>query len=629
MSQTLRTAALLLAAALAAGLTEAAPAVSQDAATVTLRNGADALTAARADATVTFRGRGQEFTLRPRLQLGSDWTAPLPSAAPALTERDRGTVRVRLSYPVPEDRRLTVTLTACEGVPAVFLTTRLEVLRDARAQYYFLQSSLPCPGYEVAAGSGDAAAAAQHSVRLALDPGKWDALRWADWWFVPRGASGIVLLPTNVGGRAPGEGSALYLHALPRNALLGAGDGLEVNVGLAAVPDAVAAAQVSAAAQARRVAVLRPWEARPARVDYGAPAPAWLRKAEVYNLYYRNAALWTPEVVESRLRGFPLIVGSTPDTAALQRCHERGLKLLHYVVYTCLLDTKQQVAGGGQVYSEWSESADCESRDLADHPDWVCLDTEGKPVHDAWGLAHGHPGLLNTCLHQPGLRRAAVHQVELLMQRGYDGVFIDLAGPTVECHGAALGQHRHEHPDWSNTRAYEELLAEIYAAVKRYGSDRIVMQNTCTGLLDSHWASCDSQMLEAVPYAEGSLDQRLTPPEFRWYALRQQPAVQAGKVPVVLTYFGGAPEAAAVQAAAETSYAWARLSGFLWADAFGLQDLPGLAEWSRRFYARRLGAPRGPVAETADGLVRQFAEGTVRLHLGGDAVTGRVVPAVQ
>ncbi|MEI6501155.1 MAG: putative glycoside hydrolase, partial [Armatimonadota bacterium] len=368
-------------------------------------------------------------------------------------------------------------------------------------------------------------------------------------------------------------------------------------------------------ARSRQVAALQPWLRPDEKWDYGKPAPAWLRDAEVYNLYYRNAAQWTDEVVSTKLKGFPLIVGSTPDPAALERCHRQGIKLLHYVVYTCLLDTALQVKEGGQVYSEWTESVDNESRDLKNHPDWVCLDKDGKAQHDAWGMEHGHKGLLNTCLHQRGLREAAVRQVRMLMERGYDGVFIDLAGPTVECYGDKLGKHQHEHPEWSNTQAYEELLKAIYGEVKRFGDDRIVMQNTCTGIIQSHWASCDSQMLEAVPYAAGSTALRMTAPELLWTTLRQADAVKAGKVPVILPYFGGVADLQAVKAAALNSYAWARVSGFLWADGFGLGDLKGLESFSRELYSKRTGKPTGPLTFDEHGLRRPFKDGLLRFDV--------------
>lgn len=584
-----------------AGVAAPSPEVTADA--VTLSDGRQTLTISRQDATLTLRGPGLELTLQPSLQEGTGWTRPQPAVAPPVVTQKRGNVGVRITFPVSEEREFVLLADVYRDLPGVFVTSQLRVLGSARGQYYYWQSSL---------GSAHYFAPHHDPERVAFSPDAWDTIAWRPWWFVPQGAGGVALMPTNDGGRGPGPAGRIFLHALPRSNLIGTGDSLDAGFGLNVVGDAAAAQAWAAQVQPRALPALTPGARARQDWDYGPAAPKWLREAEVYNLYYRDKAQWTPENV-ARLRGFPFIIGSTPDKAALDRCHAAGIKLLHYVVYTCLLDTGLQVRDGGRVYSEWTESLDCETRDLKDHPDWVCLAPDGQPQHDAWGQAHGHPGQLNTCLHQEGLKQAAVRQVRMLMELGYDGVFIDLAGPTVECHGAKLGKHTHPHPEWTNTRAYEDVLRAIYAEVKRHGRDRVVIQNTCTGLMPDHWAYCDSQMLEAFPYGEGSLTLRATPPELEWNLRRHAPAVAAGKVPVLLSYFGaGEPEG--LKRAAWLSRVYAALAGFLWADAFGLREVKGLEEFTPGFYAARLGRAAGPVSRDGDLLSRRFAGGTARLN---------------
>jgi hypothetical protein len=562
------------------------------------------LSIALSDSVSTFRCPAAQLTLTPSLQRGNGWTTPLASGPAPTVVTTGGATTLTVVRDVPEERQFVTIATAYDDLPAIFVTTRLRVTKETKAQYYFLQSSLPCDQYVTAGGP------------VTLDKRDWTTLPWQPWWYVARHRGGVAILPTNVAGCAPSKGSALFFHALPKGAPLCVGDSLDAGFGLAGVSDAPAAAELCRRAQAKGVAALQPWLRPDEKVDFGSPAPPWLREAEVYNLYYRPAAQWTEAVVSTKLKGFPLIVGSTPDAAALARCHRQGVKVLYYVCCTCLLDTDLQVKSGGRIYSEWSECVDSGSRDLKDHPDWVCIDKDGHPQHDAWGMAHGHKGLLNTCLHQSGLREAVLREVRLLMALGYDGVFVDLAGPTVECYGDKCGKHTHEHPEWSNTQAYEELLKAIYAEVKRFGPDRVVMQNTCTGIIDSHWASCDSQMLEAVPFGEGSTKLSLSPPEMRWTTLRQAAAVAAGKIPVILPYFGGVADIEAVKSAAMASYAWARVSGFLWADAFGLTDIKGLEGFGRQLYGQRTGSPTAPVASEEQGLSRRFKTGQWRLEFG-------------
>ncbi len=567
---------------------------------VVVRCGGQELSASLDNATLTLRTPDGEVCLHPNLQLDAGWTAPEPSGAEPVWERAEGDVAVSITYPVKQQRELSLSLSAYDGVEAVFVTSRLRVLDQSRGQYYYWQSDLSADHYFAPGQDGP--------TRIDYKVAEWDGMPWREWWFVPRAAGGVAILPTTVAGRAPGEAGAAFLHAVPRSNLIDLGSSLDCAFGLASVADAAAAQKVSLAARGAAVPALHPGSLPAPPVDYGRPAPDWLRQAEVYNLYYRNKDLWTEEVVRGKLAGFPFIVGSTPDKVALDRCHARGVRLLHYVVYTCLLDTALQVAEGGALYTEWTESIDNENRDLKDHPDWICIDREGRPQHDGWGREHGHPGLLNTCLHQPGLKQAAVRQVRMLMELGYDGVFIDLSGPTVECHGPKFGKHTHPNPDWTNTEAYEDVLRAIYEAVKSYGEDRVVVQNTCTGILPSHWAYCDSQMLESYPYSSETPTLRQPWPELEWNLRRHAEAVAHGKVPVMLPYFGQG-SAEELRDAALLSRAYGALAGFLWADGLGLGEIEAARGFSGELYAARLGGPAGPVQETAGVWWRAFEHG--------------------
>jgi hypothetical protein len=562
--------------------------------------GEQTLRVSLADAELRLEAPAGQYTLAPSLQLGDGWTRPSRAEEPRLTRRD-GAVRAEIVYPVPEQRRFTLHIEACPGLIAFLVTSRLEVLDSARAQYYFWQTNASPDRFLSPSPRGIEPAV--------LDTAAWAPLPWREWWFLPGADGGLAVLATNVGGRAPGPAGGVFLHALPRSAVIAPGDSLDAAFGLAVAKDAREAARLSDAARKRGVwppkGAGRAWE-------YGKPAPEWLREAEVYNLYYRPAAQWTDEVVEKQLRGFPFIVGSTPDRAALGRCHKAGVRLLHYVTYTCLLDTEMQVREGGTVYSEWTESIDNESRDLKDRPDWVCIDAKGEVQHDAWGVEHHHPGLLNTCLHQPGLHEAALRQVRILMEMGFDGVFVDLAGPTVECHGPQFGKHTHP-DDRTNTQAWEDLLREIYAEVKRHGDDRIVIQNTCVSIMPSHWPYTDAQMLEAFPFGADSTSLRATWPELRWTMERNAEAVRQGKVVALLPYFGQG-ETESLRRAASFSYAYAQLAGFLWADAFSLRDSAGNASFAESPYSTRLGRPTSDVRDPGGTLRRSFERGSAALN---------------
>ena len=589
-----------------------APEASATAEAVTVSVAGQSVSVAPATGKLTLTSPHGEQHFSVSILQGEGWVEPQPAIAPPEVASDGSLASANICFPVAEDRELAVELEAVRGVPIVFVTTRLRHLRSAGPDYYFWSSDVTTQRYTAPGPDGP--------EETLLNVDEWDTVPCRDWLFLPDASGGTLILPTNKCGRAPGEAGSLYLHALPTSWLVAPGEPLETRFGLAGIASADDARVIWEAARDNGVLARRRSEVArtEAPVDYGRAAPEWLRDVEAYNLYYHPASYWTKQVVTDQLSGFPLISGSTPDVAALEKCHQAGIRLLHYVVYTCLLDTKMQVAGGREVYSEWLESVDNETRDLNDHPDWVCIDENGDIQKDAWGRSHNHPGLLNTCLHQPGLQDAALRQVRLLMDAGYDGVFVDLAGPTVECYGPKFGRHAHPDPDQTNTQAYEDLLRRIYDAVKGYGDDRIVIQNTCTGVLSGHWASTDAQMLEVWPYNSESPEPRATPQELQWVADRNADAVAHGKLPVLLPSFGkGATED--LREAALFSRAYACINGFPWADNFTLLETPATAGFAREIYAGRLAHPAGPINHVAGVQYRAFQRGLAVLNPGHES----------
>jgi hypothetical protein len=588
---------------------------ARDAVTIAVMD--QTLTVSLTDGSLHLASPSGDCTLDPSLQLGDGWTAPSKAEKQPVVSSSAGRLEVDITYPVKDEREFLIRVEALRGIPAVFVTSKLRVLSGTRGQYYYWQSNISADRYS--------APGAQGVEAIPFRTKEWDSIPWRNWWHFPKAEGGIAVFPTNMAGRGPGETGSVFLHALPRSTTLSPGETLNASFGLAGVKDAGAAAALFAKTPPHIILALDPFtEARQAsKIDVGKAAPNWLREAEAYNLYYRSSPDWTDDVVHSKLQRFPFIIGSTPDRKALERCHKAGVKLLHYVVYTCLLDTDMQKAGGGKVYSEWYESIDNESRDLKDHPDWKCIDDKGQVERDAWGKDHGHPGLLNTCLHQKGLHEAAVRQVRMLMEMGYDGVFIDLAGPTVECYGPQFGKHTHTDGRKTNTEAYEDLLREIYQTVKSFGNDRVVIQNTCTSTLGSHWAYTDAQMLEAFPYGEGSTDLRSTWPEMRWSVARHDEALARGKVIVTLPYFGGAMSDR-MKDAALLSYAYSRLYGPLWADGYTLAGIKGGEAFADAVYGIRLGRPTSDLKRIGGVQYRAFEKGVALLNPDAWAETVKV-----
>lgn len=596
-------AALLLVAAGLAGADDEAPAVLLGPTQMVMDYGEQSLRVALVNSVITVRTPSGAVTLTPCIQSGKSFVQP---GQVADTKAIRGVNRItmQLVFPVGEDREFVVSVEAWRNIPVYIVTSQLKVLERTAPQYYYWQTTLSGEKYTAPTANG--------SEEIAFRTAEWDVLPWRDWWLLSGDKGKIALFPTNCGGRVPDPEGDIFLHALPRSAVVCPGASLDAQFGIGAVADAREATALCARLHGESLPVLAPWQEEVPQFAYGKAAPDWLRGAETYNLFYHPAAEWTDEAV-ARLKPFPFVIGSTPDAKALERCHAQGLKLLHYVTYTCLLDTALQTQEGGKVYSEWSESLDSASRDLKDHPDWVCLDANGKPQHDAWGQAHGHPGLLNTCLHQAGLQDAAVRQVQKLMAMGYDGIFIDLAGPTPECYGPKFGKHTHPDGAGTNTQAWERLMGRLYTTVKEFGDDRVVIQNTCTSFLPKQWATCDAQMLEAFPYGADGAALRPTWPEILLSAARQRAAVKAGKVPLLLSYLGK-QSAASAREATQLSLAVARYAGFLWADALELGQLPGQETLAQAVYATRLGQAVGEPHELGRIVYREFTGGVAVLN---------------
>ena len=201
------------------------------------------------------------------------------------------------------------------------------------------------------------------------------------------------------------------------------------------------------------------------------------------------------------------------------------------------------------------------------------------------------------------------------MGRGYDGVFVDLANHTVECHGPQFGRHEHTDGTKTNTEAWRSLQREIYERLKEAGDDRIVIHNPVTGILPGSFAYADAQMLEAYPFGGESTELRATWPEMLFWARHQARVAPAGRRIVMLSYFS-AFTADTVREPALFAYAYARIFGLLFGDYFTLADIPGAQDFATELYTLRLGAATGEAAESDGILRRPFARGLVLLNPG-------------
>ena len=568
---------------------------------VVVTNGSQKLTTSLSDGTLGLITPYRDYRFTINIGHDSKWIQPSHAVAKPVVKCNRSSVHAVITYPVLGGRELELTIEAYREVPAVFVTSRLRVLGDCRSEYYFWSWSGTFDHYFVPGESGP--------ERREVDTKAWSRFGFHDWVFLPAASGGLAVLTTGTVGRAPGYGGDPYINALPRSGYIGQGRSLNVSFGIAGVKNALEAAALWQLASRRRIGAIdrSPARAPSPKIDYGKPAPRWLREADLYNGFYHAKPAWSRETIRDRLSDIPLIVGVPHDRALIDRCHRAGIRVIPYVNYMELLNTRIEQEAKGEIYYEWLQAVDHDALDLAKHSDWVCVDAEGRDVLSIWGSSNGHPGLFYTCFHQQGLRDAALKQVRKLMEMGADGVFIDNAGPVTECFGDRFGKHKHVEGA-SNTRMYQRLQQDIYALVKSYGEDRIVMINS--GIIPEYWAWCDAQMWESCYSGAGTPERMHEWAELQYAGELHAEAVRQGKVPVILSYLGDQPEDRRSRVALLT-YAYARLYGFLWADWFTLDKTESDRRLAKALYQTRLGKPVGVLKQDGRVFYREFEKGIV------------------
>ena len=313
----------------------------------------------------------------------------------------------------------------------------------------------------------------------------------------------------------------------------------------------------------------------------GPSAIDWLTKAEVYNGWYKA---WD-DVAIAKMRGTPFVIGCPPERKVVDKAHAMGVRALTYVTF-------YQMPGKG-VYQH---------ADLSKHPDWNIITPEGKDGISVFVESEGAVGWVTVCQNSPGYRKAMLDYVKFVMDQGVDGLFIDNGCPEVVCEGPKYGRHKHIYPGKDNMYAYRELLKDVRAEVRKHGADKVTIVNP--GEPREEWiCACDGQMLESYICTWASdrrwhSEAQLLDFQKRWASFPDR-----GEVVVALSYLGHTKNPRREDAF--YCYAWARISGFVWADWYtGGNDVTAI-------YKLRLGQPTGKM-ETGDGYyLRRFERGIV------------------
>lgn len=369
-----------------------------------------------------------------------------------------------------------------------------------------------------------------------------------------------------------------------------------------------------------------PWQSKNFK-----PAPKWWRREEVYAGYYYGLS----EDVLKRIKedGFQVVVIGCDENSRgnLRRwtefAHQLNLRLLPYVSFHTWRwrfspeEGKESLADEELLNSfkhakeHKGELRWLEHWALAEHPEWMLLNSEGKPV-SPFSPDYQAGSMREPCLDTPGVKEACLALSKLLMDEGADGLFVDNVHPSGKCHGERFGLHKHSHPEWDNATAYKEMLREVRELVKRYGDDKIVMLNS--GGPRKFFADVgDSLMWESFLFDGGEkprmLFQQVLGAKKAW-----EPYLKAGGTIAALSYFGGPKELR--KRNAFYAYACAKLCGFHFSDWFTAKG-----SGAEVLYRVRLGKAVGDVEEIDGVWLRRYENGLVAVNPDGEGQPEEVI----
>ena len=305
----------------------------------------------------------------------------------------------------------------------------------------------------------------------------------------------------------------------------------------------------------------------------------WLQETGMCNGWYKA---WTDEAVAD-MRDIPFVIGVPLDRKVIEKAHKQGTKVLAYVTFYQMPPHPYQ------------------NDDLSKHPDWNVIKADGS-IGISCFEGTENTGWKTVCPNSPAFRDYALAYTKHMMDLGVDGLFIDNAHPDVFCVGPRFGRHRHIYRDKDNSYAYRKLLEAVRYRVRRYGDDKVVFVNA--GNPNQAWVgACDGQMFESYICTWASKARWHSEPQLLNYQRTWGPIAEKGHPLIALSYVGHTPNPPREDAF--YCYAWARLSGFIWADWFTAKDT------ARDLYKLRLGKPLGPMKAGGGFYTREFEKGIV------------------
>lgn len=147
----------------------------------------------------------------------------------------------------------------------------------------------------------------------------------------------------------------------------------------------------------------------------------------------------------------------------------------------------------------WSSHDYTLSRLLAEHPDWVVIDEQGRVARNNRSLAMLCPAL-------PEVQEYTLTLVRRFIEEwGFDGFKLDNIYTMPACHNPA---HHHASPEES-IRAFGELYQRIFALTRQLRPEAVVQICPCGTPLTFHLLPATDQTVTADPTSSAQVRQRI------------------------------------------------------------------------------------------------------------------------
>ena len=323
-----------------------------------------------------------------------------------------------------------------------------------------------------------------------------------------------------------------------------------------------------------------------AKIDFGQPAPQWLRESESYACGGFNE--WDA-LAQSKVK---FITHCPINRQYFARCHALGVRCFPYVTF--------------YQNDAWQNYQDL---NLRDHFEFIEVDAQGKLKRSDFWPTEDNKNSYTMCPNVAGYQDAMVAWVTKIMELGADGIFLDniTTGKRPRCYGPKFGKHKHLYEDQDH--AFAMLLKRVREVIKRHQPEGALIVNSASPLQipAEYWKYVDADMLEGYICCWKSKE-RWFDWKDHWHAqgVKLRPYVEAGKQVQALSYLGFTPYG--VKEDAFFCYATARLAGFVWNG--GPLSQPEVAP----LYKLRLGKPLGNEVEENGVYWRAFEAGLVAVN---------------